>query len=183
MVWTLGSCLLMLATIFVSNTVAPLPKLAAAEPIVLAQNTKVASAEKESKPAKKPSAGDEKKLLDYTFDDLKFDIEKDAPFKREMLPEKIENYAGRRMRIRGFILPTSFQTGLTNFVLVRDNMECCFGPGAALYDCIVVEMAGDKTTDYTIRPVAVEGTFKIDEFIGPGRKHLAIYKLIADKVE
>jgi len=136
-------------------------------------------------PATKPAAeGDDKnRTFNYTFDDLKFDIEKDAPFERSMLPKKIEDYAGKRVSIRGFILPTSFQTGLTNFVLVRDNMECCFGPGAALYDCIVVEMAKGKTTDFTIRPVAVEGQFSIDEFIGPGRRHLAIYKLVADKVE
>ena len=134
--------------------------------------------------AKKATApADKNRVFNYTFDDLKFDIEKDSPFERGMLPKKIEDYAGQRVSIRGFILPTSFQTGLTNFILVRDNMECCFGPGAALYDCIVIEMAKGKTTDYSIRPVTVEGKFAIDEFIGPDRRHLAIYKIVADKVE
>jgi hypothetical protein len=135
--------------------------------------------------AQKPTtqATDSNRTRNYSFDDLKFDIEKDAPFERSMLPKKIEGYAGQRISIRGFILPTSFQTGLKSFVLVRDNMECCFGPGAALYDCIVVEMAEGKSTDYSIRPVTVEGRFAIEEVIGPGRRHLAIYKLLADKVE
>lgn len=149
------------------------------------------NAEQAPEPAKKskPQAADASSPVDpnrttnYTFDDLKFDIEKDAPFERSMLPKKIEGYAGQRVSVRGFILPTSFQTGLTSFVLVRDNMECCFGPGAALYDCIVVEMAEGKSTDYSIRPVTVEGRFAIEEFIGPGRRHLAIYKIVADKVE
>ena len=66
------------------------------------------------------------------------------------------------IRIRGYILPSFQQSGLTQFVLVRDNMECCFGPGAALFDCIVVQMAEGKTAEYTIRPVAVEGEFRFE---------------------
>jgi hypothetical protein len=153
--------------------------------VALVQTERAAEPVRKSKPAaetpKKPV--DPNRTNNYSFDDLKFDIEKDAPFERSMLPKKIEEYAGQRVSIRGFILPTSFATGLTSFVLVRDNMECCFGPGAALYDCIVIEMAEGKTTDYSIRPVTVEGKFSIDEFIGPNRRHLAIYKIVADKVE
>jgi hypothetical protein len=61
-------------------------------------------------------------------------------------------------------------------VLVRDNQECCFGPGAALYDCILVEMKPGSTADFTIRPIAVEGVFNIREFEVDG-KHLAIYQM------
>ncbi len=44
----------------------------------------------------------------------------------------------KNVRVRGFILPSFQQSGITQFVLVRDNQECCFGPGAALHDCVVV---------------------------------------------
>lgn len=122
-------------------------------------------------------------IKDYSFDDLKFEMEKTDPFERSMLTPKIEALAGQPIRIRGYILPSFQQTGLTQFVLVRDNMECCFGPGAALYDCILVEMDEGKSADFSIRPVAVEGIFSIDEMIGPDGKHLAIYHLQAGKVE
>ena len=56
------------------------------------------------------------------------------------------------------------QDGLTQFVLVRDNMECCFGPGAALYDCIMVQMQPGESASYSVRPVTVEGNFKIQEW-------------------
>jgi hypothetical protein len=72
---------------------------------------------------------------------------------------------------------------LAQFVLVRDNMQCCFGPGAALYDCIVVQMDDGQTTDFTTRPVAVEGVFSIQEIAGPEGKCLAIYHMQADKVQ
>lgn len=120
--------------------------------------------------------------LDISFDDIKFDIKPDAPFKREMLTKKIEDLANKTIRIRGYILPSFQQTGLTQFVLVRDNMACCFGPGAALYDCIVVEMKPGKSTDFNLYPVAVEGTFSIQEFKDPDGKALAIYHLDGDEV-
>lgn len=99
-----------------------------------------------------------------SFDDIAFKMEKDDPFERSMLTEKIVALAGKSVRIRGFILPSFKQDGLTEFVLVRDNMECCFGPGAALYDCIMVRMEPGKSTSFSVRPVTVEGQFSIDEW-------------------
>jgi hypothetical protein len=118
-----------------------------------------------------------KKPKDLTFDGIKFPIEKGAKFKRSMLTKKIEDLDGQRIRIRGYILPSFQQKGIKQFILVRDNMECCFGPGAALYDCIVVEMAKGKSTSFTVRPIAVEGTFAIRPFKGPDGNHLAVYHL------
>ena len=125
----------------------------------------------------------EEKTKDLTFDDIKFDIKKDAPFKRSMLTEKIEKLNGNSIKIRGYILPSFQQKGIKQFVLVRDNMECCFGPGAALYDCILVEMAPGKSTSFTVRPVSVEGKFEISEFVGPDGKHLAIYRMEGEAVK
>ncbi len=126
-------------------------------------------------------AGD--RPYDRTFDDIRFEIEPGEPFERDMLPDSIEALAGQRIRIRGFILPTPQKRGIKQFVLVRDNQECCFGPGAALYDCILVEMEPGKTAEFSIRPVAVEGTFDIREFRGPDGNHLAIYHLTGETVQ
>jgi len=121
--------------------------------------------------------------FDKTFDDLRFEMDLNEPFRREMLTDAIEDLAGKFIRIRGFILPTAQKRGLKQFVLVRDNQECCFGQGAALFDCILVEMADGKTAEFSIRPVAVAGTFDIEEFVGPDNRHLAIYRLDAESVE
>ena len=120
---------------------------------------------------------------EITFDDIKLEMEKGAPFTRDLLPARVTNLAGTAIRIRGYILPSFQQTGLTQFVLVRDNQECCFGPGAALHDCVVVRMRPGKTADFSIRPVAVAGTFKIDELRAPDGSHLAIYALDGDEVK
>jgi hypothetical protein len=122
------------------------------------------------------------RAVEKTFDDVKFAMQPDEPFRREMITAEIEALVGQRVRIRGYILPTAQKRGIKQFVLVRDNQECCFGPGAALYDCILVEMRPGKTAEFSLRPVAVEGTFKIDILPGPDDKPLAIYRMDGESV-
>ena len=132
-------------------------------------------------PVARPSPG--AGPAEITFDDIKLDLAKGAPFRREVLTERVTGLDGRRVRIRGYILPSFQQSGLTQFVLVRDNQECCFGPGAALHDCIVVRMQPGRTADFSIRPVAVAGTFRVAELRGPDGNHLAIYALEGENVQ
>ncbi|QDV27519.1 DUF3299 domain-containing protein [Aureliella helgolandensis] len=120
---------------------------------------------------------------DISFDDIKFDIEKGGEFDRKLLTKEIEALNKKTVRIRGYIYPTFQQSGIKEFVLVRDNMECCFGPGAAIYDCIRVEMEKGRTADYTTRPVSVKGKFEIEELRLPDGLLLAIYKLTAVEVK
>lgn len=124
---------------------------------------------------------------DINFDDLSFKIEKDAKFQPELLTDEIKKLDGVKVKLRGYILPSTLfkETNIDQFVLVRDNQECCFGPGAALFDCVIVEMVPGKTTDFVTRPVTVEGKFKIDtekykypNGVGPrGASHFAIFKI------
>ena len=130
----------------------------------------------------KPDARVAKKQ-DVTFDDILLDLKKGDPFKPELLTDKVKKLDGQSIRIRGYILPGFQQAGIKQFVLVRDNMQCCFGPGAALHDCILVEMVGDATAEFTVTPVSVEGKFSIHEVLGPDGKHLAIYHLDAKSVK
>jgi hypothetical protein len=116
------------------------------------------------------------RVRETTFDDVKFEMEETDAFQRSMLTPKVKELFGRQIRIRGYIFPTSTKR-LKQFVLVRDNMECCFGPGAALFDCILVHMEPGKTAEYSIRPVAVEGTFRFDEYLDPDGTVRAIYRM------
>ncbi len=117
-----------------------------------------------------------------SFDDIKFEMKTDDLFNRSMLTKKISDYEGKKIKIRGYILPSFKQDGLTQFVLVRDNMECCFGPGAALYDCVMVQMQSGTSASFSVRPVTVEGNFKIDEWEDFDGVIRAIYHLDGDSV-
>jgi len=120
---------------------------------------------------------------DISFDDIKLPLEKGDPFTPDILPAAVKALEQQRVRIRGYILPSFQQRGITQFVLVRDNMECCFGPGALLHDCVVVRMLPGRSADFSIRPVAVTGTFRLEELKGPDGKHLAVYALDGDEVK
>jgi hypothetical protein len=122
-------------------------------------------------------------IRDISFDAVKLNLKKGDPFKRSLITPAIEKLDGNRIRIRGYILPPFQQTGLAHFVLVRDNMACCFGPGAAIYDSMIVDLRPGVTTDYTVSPVAVEGTFNIHEVEGPGGNAISIYHVTGEKVE
>jgi len=135
------------------------PAVATADPAassntnVSSSVTNVAKSASATRPKLRPGAktvalaraGD--RPYDKTFDDLRFDIKPGGKFQRSMLTKEIEALNGQRIRIRGYILPTPQKNGIKEFVLVRDNQECCFGPGAALYDCILVEMKPGKTAE------------------------------------
>jgi hypothetical protein len=119
---------------------------------------------------------------EISFDDIKLEMQKGDPFTRDLLPPRVTALERARVRIRGYILPSFQQSGLTQFVLVRDNQECCFGPGAALHDCVVVRMRPGTSAEFSIRPVAVAGTFRVEELRGPDGRHLAIYALDGEEV-
>ena len=122
-------------------------------------------------------------IREITFDDIKLEIQKGEPFTRDRLTPRVTDLERQRVRIRGYILPSFQQSGLPQFVLVRDNQECCFGPGAALHDCVVVRMQPGQTAEFSIRPVAVEGRFRLEELRGPDGRHLAIYALDGERVQ
>jgi hypothetical protein len=122
-------------------------------------------------------------VKEVTFDTVKLDLKKGDAFDREVLTKEVKQLDGRQIRIRGYILPSFQQTGIKQFILVRDNMECCFGPGALLHDCILVEMVAPATAEFTVRPISVVGTFSIREVKGPDGNHLAIYHLDGKEVD
>jgi hypothetical protein len=138
-------------------------------------------AEKRTSPTESRSSKQD--VLDLTFDDLVFDMKKGDEFKRSMLTKKINDFNGSNIRLRGFIRPSFTQQGITKFIFVRDNKECCFGPGAALYDCVLVKLAEGVETDFTTRPIIVEGKFYLKEYKGPDGKVWSIYRMKEGKVK
>lgn len=111
-----------------------------------------------------------------SFDDIKFEMDKNQPWSMDLVTQPILDLKGKRVSLRGYILPSTKQSGITTFILVRDNQECCFGPGAALYDCVLVRLKDDHSVDFTVRPVKIEGDFMIKEY-KIGGQVMAIYRM------
>ena len=111
-------------------------------------------------------------------------MEKTQTFTPELFNDRVRGLFNQKIKVRGYIHPSCpFETGVTQFILVRDNQECCFGPGAALYDCIIVEMRPGRSTNFSVKPVAVEGVLTFREYKDFEGKPQAIYHLDGDRVE
>ncbi len=84
----------------------------------------------------------------------------------EHFPDWLRSLDGKQVRIRGYMYPTYQATGLTGFLIARDNGICCFVRQPKVYDIMSVRLAEGETTDYIEgRPFDVVGIFHIDPLI------------------
>jgi len=130
-----------------------------------------------------PPPTDRDGRLELTFDDLSFEMEKGGDFDRSMLTDRIKKFHGADVRLRGFIRPSFRQSKIEKFVFVRDDKECCFGPGAAIYDNALVSLKKGTETNYTVRPIVVAGKLYLKEYETPDGMVLSIYRIKNGKIE
>ncbi len=69
---------------------------------------------------------------------------------------------GQKIFVKGYMYPVRQTHGLTEFILVKDNKQCCFGGQPKQTDMILVKMAPENPVDYYVGLVAVAGTFKAE---------------------
>ncbi|MEZ6056726.1 MAG: hypothetical protein R3C01_08475 [Planctomycetaceae bacterium] len=80
----------------------------------------------------------------------------------EYFPSWLSGLDGKQVRLRGFMIPTTREKGLTAFRLARDNQICCFQRTPMVYDVFPVFLRDGETTNYIQnRPFDVVGTFHI----------------------
>lgn len=95
-------------------------------------------------------------------DPVPVDIEKD-------LPSWLSGLHGKTVRIRGWMFPPDFESGLKGFLFVRDNEICCFGRKPLVYDKFPVKMRPGVTTHYISgRPFDVVGRMVVKSRIEAG---------------
>jgi hypothetical protein len=147
--------------------------------VLLAGAHSLTAAERES-----PNAtSDKAHAKSITFDNLKLEMAKEDPYDAKLLTGEVKKLDGQAVRLKGFILPGFQNSGIKQFVLMRDNMECCFGPGAAIYDSVIVDLKDGPGIEFTPHVITVEGTFVLREQKGPDEKPLSIYHLDAKRVK
>lgn len=96
------------------------------------------------------------------------------------VPESARQLDGQRVFIKGYMYPGARDSRIASFVLVRDNGTCCFGgPTPKLTDMIEVTLAEPLRINYTMRTLAVAGTFHVQTGAVEGLGQV-LYKLDAD---
>lgn len=87
---------------------------------------------------------------------------------------------GQKVFLKGFMWQTQTDTGLKEFVFLKDNGECCFGGEPKPFDMMVVKMTDDKTTDAHVGMVAVSGVLNANVSAKEGEP---VYTVAATIVE
>jgi hypothetical protein len=79
------------------------------------------------------------------------------------IPETATSLNGKDVLLKGYMYPGSRQRGITEFVLCRDQGDCCFGGDPKLTDRVLVRIADPKhALEYTQRLVKIAGRFRVE---------------------
>jgi hypothetical protein len=80
------------------------------------------------------------------------------------IPDSIQALDGRLVGLRGFMLPTRLEGGLTTeFLLMRDQSMCCFGVMPRINEWVGVTMIGRGVRPMMDQPVTVFGRLHVGE--------------------
>ncbi len=80
------------------------------------------------------------------------------------LPDGVKALDGKRVTMRGFLLPLYEFDDIHEFVLVANHMSCCFGMPAGISGQVQVKMPAEaKGLPNTSEPLRVEGVFRVVE--------------------
>jgi hypothetical protein len=78
------------------------------------------------------------------------------------VPESARAMTGRDVLLKGYIYPGKQQHGLVQFLLVRDQGDCCFGGNPKITDRVLVQLADPAGIDFTPNLTKVAGRFRVE---------------------
>jgi len=107
------------------------------------------------------------KLASYKFIPPAFDPVADPkavpPSGNEQIPVTVKSWSGRKAIVTGFMLPVKMDGGLvTEFLLVKDPMLCCYGVMPNMNEWVVVKMVkGAGVKPMMDVPISFYGELKV----------------------
>ncbi len=91
----------------------------------------------------------------------------DSPFAKgkdpdTQIPETIKAFSGKRVSLKGFMLPLKVEQGLvTELLIMRDQSMCCFGTVPKINEWVSVRMTGKGIKPVMDQAVSLVGTLKV----------------------
>jgi hypothetical protein len=77
------------------------------------------------------------------------------------VPESAVEMSGRDVLLKGYMYPGKQQQGITQFLLVRDQGDCCFGGNPKITDRVLVNLKDPKGISFTSRQRKIAGRFVV----------------------
>jgi hypothetical protein len=91
------------------------------------------------------------------------ELQPNANVPNEKVPPAAIDFDGKKVYVKGYMVPSRQQTRLTRFFLCPTNGDCtfCF-PNPKPTEIILVNLTSDLVTDYTTRLIGLGGRFHVD---------------------
>ena len=107
------------------------------------------------------------KLASYDF--TAPESEAKAPEAEAQIPARIREFNDKQVTVTGFMLPVKMDGGLvTEFLLVKDPMMCCYGVMPWVNEWVVVKMVGKGVPPLMDVPITFEGQLKVGQIYEGG---------------
>jgi hypothetical protein len=101
----------------------------------------------------------------------------------DIFPVSIQKLDGRGVAIKGFMIPITVDgEDVTEFLLVRSRMFCCFGVMPKMNEWLHIKMAKGKKSPYAVDiPITVFGKMAVGEIIENGIV-MSLYRMEGEEV-
>jgi len=110
------------------------------------------------------------RLAGYTFSEInEEDPSKLAQLYDAQIPADIKALSGKKTVISGFMLPVKVNQGVvTEMLLMKDQMSCCYGATPGLNDFVIVRLPEGKGKLMVDTPIFVYGTLRVGAVVENG---------------
>ena len=124
-------------------------------------------------------------LASYQFNPPPFDPAANPndkpPSGEEQIPAAVKSWNGKKAVITGYMVPVKMEKGLvTEFLLMRNTMACCFGSVPNMNEWVVVKMRKGVQPTMDV-PVAFYGELKVGAMFENGYM-TGLYELDGEKM-
>ncbi len=117
----------------------------------------------------KPAADGD--FVSVGFDKLsafKYDVPEDTPDAKpntdpdKQIPETVKAFDGKRVSLKGFMLPLKVEQGLvTELLIMRDQSMCCYGTVPKINEWVSVKMTSKGVKPVMDQAVTMQGKLKV----------------------
>ena len=123
---------------------------------------------------------------------FKYEVPEDAPASKTnapaadpdtQIPAKVKAFSGKKVAVKGFMLPLKVEGGLViELLLMRDQSMCCFGTVPKINEWIAVKMTTSGIKPVMDQAVTLYGTLKVGAMRENGYL-VGIYQMDADTID
>jgi hypothetical protein len=90
------------------------------------------------------------------------ELQPDPDVAGQIIPPEALALDGKQVFIKGFVYPGTRQSGIRQFLLVRDQGSCCFGGNPKLTDRIEVTLSDPKGIEFSSGLFKIAGVFRVE---------------------